>query len=60
MKAKRKVPKFKTENQEAKWWDDNQGMVEKNLIQAMKDGSSRRGTAQRLVQEARASKSRHY
>jgi len=30
-------------------------MVEENLIQAITDGSARRGTAQRLVREARAS-----
>jgi hypothetical protein len=51
-----KVPKFATEAEEAKWWDDHKDMVEANLIQAMRDGTARRGTARRLVREARASK----
>ena len=56
-KAERpKVPKFSTEAEEAKWWDDHQEMVEENLIRAIKDGTARRGTAQRLVREARESR----
>lgn len=56
-KAERpKVPKFATEAEEAKWWDDNQEMVERNLLEAMADGTAQRGTAQRLLQEARESK----
>jgi hypothetical protein len=51
-----KVPKFATEAEEAKWWDDHKEMVEENLIQAIRDGTARRGTAQRLVREARASR----
>lgn len=56
-KAERpKVPKFATEAEEAKWWDDNQEMVERNLLEAMADGTAQHGTAQRLLQEARESK----
>jgi predicted DNA binding CopG/RHH family protein len=51
-----KVPKFATEAEEAKWWDDHKEMVEENLIQAIRDGTTHRGTARRLVQEARASR----
>ena len=51
-----KVPKFATEAEEAKWWDDHQEMVERNLIQAIRDGTARRGTAQRLAREARTSR----
>ena len=46
-----KAPKFATEAEEAKWWDDHKEMVEENLIQAI-----RNGTARRLVREPRASK----
>jgi predicted DNA binding CopG/RHH family protein len=35
---------------------DRPNMVERNLIQAMRDGTALRGTAQRLAREARASK----
>jgi len=51
-----KVPNFASEAEEAKWWDDHKEMVEENLIQAIRDGTARRGTAQRLVQEAVASR----
>ena len=51
-----KVPQFATEAEEAKWWDDHKEMVEENLIQAIRDGTARRGTAQRLVREARTSR----
>jgi predicted DNA binding CopG/RHH family protein len=51
-----KVPKFLTEPEEAKWWDDHKDMVEENLIQAMRDGTFLRGSAQRLAREARASR----
>ena len=51
-----KVPKFATQAEEAKWWDDHKEMVEENLIQAIEDGTVQRGTARRLVREARASR----
>ena len=51
-----KVPQFATEPEEAKWWDDHKEMVERNLIQAMRDGTVQRGAAQRLAREARASR----
>ena len=50
------APKFATEAEEAKWWDDHKEMVEENLIQALRDGTARRGTAQRVVREIRASR----
>jgi hypothetical protein len=53
---RQKVPTFATEAEEAKWWDDHKDMVEENLIQAMRDGTARRGTARRLAREARASR----
>ncbi|HYL72951.1 MAG TPA: CopG family antitoxin [Bryobacteraceae bacterium] len=51
-----KVPKFTKEAEEAKWWDDHKEMVERNLIQAIGNGTARRGVANRLVQEARTSR----
>jgi hypothetical protein len=50
------VPKFKTEAEEAQWWYDNRDKVEQALIAAMDNGTIRRGTAQRLTSEARASR----
>ncbi len=53
---RQKVPKFATEAEEAKWWDQHKDMVEADLIRAIEDGTVRRGTAGRLVREARASR----
>ena len=50
------VPKFKTEAEEAQWWFDNREKVEDALINAMDNGTIRRGTVQRLTSEARASR----
>jgi len=50
------VPKFKTEAEEAQWWFDNRKKVEDALINAMDSGTIRRGTAQRLASEVRASR----
>lgn len=50
------VPKFATEAEEAKWWYDNREMVEEELLKAMQNGTARRGTAQRLTEEARQPK----
>ena len=51
-----KIPEFASEAEEARWRDEHQGLVEENLIAAMRDGTAQRGSAQRLVKEARASK----
>jgi len=51
-----KVPKFVKKSEEAKWWDDHEDMIERNLIQAMRDGTVLRGTAQRLAPEAPVSR----
>jgi predicted DNA binding CopG/RHH family protein len=50
------VPKFKTEAEEAQWWYNNREKVEDALINAMDNGTIRRGTAQRLATDARASR----
>src|SRR5713226_7467247 len=49
-------PKFKTEAEEAQWWYDNRERVEGALIKAIDNGTIRRGAAQRLTREARASR----
>jgi predicted DNA binding CopG/RHH family protein len=54
--ARPKVPKFANEADEARWWDEHKKMVEENLLRAMRDGTAQRGTAQRLIREARESK----
>ena len=51
-----RVPRFATEAEEAKWWDDHKEMVEDNLIQSIRDGTARRGAARRLALAARASR----
>ena len=53
---RRKVPKFGNEAEEAKWWDQNRRMVERDMVTALKAGAVERGTARRLVREARASR----
>jgi predicted DNA binding CopG/RHH family protein len=51
-----KIPEFENEAHEARWRDEHKDLVEENLIEAMRDGAAQRGSAQRLVKEARASK----
>ena len=55
-KERVKIPKFATEAEEARWWDRNAKMVENGLVSALRTGAAQRGTAQRLVREARESK----
>jgi predicted DNA binding CopG/RHH family protein len=56
LKKVTKVPGFAGEEQEARRWDEHKAEVEDRLVAAMRDGSAQRGTAQRLVSEARTSK----
>ena len=49
------VPKGLTEQQEAEWWDANMDSVESNLLEAMGNGTIKRGNAERLLREARES-----
>lgn len=48
--------KFANEAEEAKWWDSQMGVVEKNLVAAIKAGVAKRGGPGRLIQERRESK----
>jgi predicted DNA binding CopG/RHH family protein len=43
------VPQFKTEEDEAQWWYDNRDKVEEALLNAMDEGTIRRGVASRNV-----------
>lgn len=56
MKNGVEIPEFESEAQEAAWWDDHKALAEENLFDAMRNGTAQKGTAQRLVQEARLSK----
>jgi hypothetical protein len=51
------VPKFPTEAAEAEWWDSHMDVVEGNLVEAIQEGTAGRGTAQRVLREARELKS---
>jgi len=51
-----KIPEFESETAEARWWDERKIMVEDNLMHAMQSGTADKGSAQRLLKEARASK----
>jgi predicted DNA binding CopG/RHH family protein len=56
-KAERpKVPRFETEAEEARWWDEHRELAEEELSKALADGSAQKGTAQRLTKQWRASK----
>jgi hypothetical protein len=47
------VPKGLNERQEAEWWDAHMDAVESNLLEAMENGTIKRGNAERLLREAR-------
>ena len=51
------VPKFPTEAEEAEWWDSHMDIVEENLVEAIQEGTASRGTAPRVLREARELKS---
>ncbi len=50
------VPKFATETEEADWWYDNRHLVEQEFLKGFEQGTLRRGTLKRRVQEAEARK----
>ena len=51
-----KAPGFRTEVQEAKWWDDHINVVEANLVEGIKTGAAQKGGPRRVIQERRQSK----
>jgi hypothetical protein len=50
------VPKFDSEAEEAKWWDDNRDMVEDELLKAMRNRTVQRAAAQGRSRQLRTSK----
>ena len=50
------APRFRTEVQEAKWWDSHMDVVEANLVEGIKTGAAQRGGPRRVIQERRQSK----
>ncbi|HWG21809.1 MAG TPA: hypothetical protein VG225_14855 [Terracidiphilus sp.] len=46
-----KVPKFANEDEEAKWWFENQELVANEFAKAAKEGRLRRGGVRRLLAE---------
>ena len=53
---KLKVPKFATEAEEAKWWDDHMDVVQANFLEGLENGTLKTGAMKRLTSEARQSK----
>jgi predicted DNA binding CopG/RHH family protein len=47
------APKFQTEQEEAKWWDDNMDIVGENLLEAMTKGIAHRGGPAAILRETR-------
>jgi len=47
------VPKFETEAEEAQWWYDNRDAVDKNFVEAIKNGTIHRGGPAALLRETR-------
>ena len=56
MKTNIRVPKFKSERQEAKWWDAHRDFVADKVMKAMDDGTALRGVAKKLVGVSKAKK----
>jgi len=53
---KLKAPRFRTESEEAKWWDEHMNLVAANLIEGIKTGAAQRGGPRRVIEERRPSK----
>jgi hypothetical protein len=47
------VPKFETEGEEAKWWDDHMDVVEEKLTEAIENGTAHQGGPVALLRETR-------
>ena len=47
------APKFQSEAEEAKWWDDHMDIVGENLLEAMRKGTAHRGGPAALLRETR-------
>jgi predicted DNA binding CopG/RHH family protein len=49
-----KLPKFENEAEEARWWFDNQDMLERDFKEAAANGTLKRGTVMRRALELEA------
>ena len=58
MNAKRRIPAFKTEAEEAQWWDKNRTRLDKDLLEAAKVGDLTRLDRRSLKARLAASKAR--
>jgi predicted DNA binding CopG/RHH family protein len=52
---KRNIPKFKSENEEAEWWDKNREELDKDFLIAAKQGRLGRLTRDRLHERIKKS-----
>jgi arginase family enzyme len=50
------LPKFKNYQEEANGWDAHMGIVEANLVEAMKNGTAGRGGPERVLRARRESR----
>ena len=58
MKPKRVIPVFKSEAEEARWWDENRARLDKDLLGAAKKGQSKRLDQRTLKARLASSKAR--
>lgn len=58
MKLRRKIPVFKSEAEEAKWWDENRTRLDTDLLEAAKKGQLKRLDQRTLKARLAASKAR--
>jgi Uncharacterized protein conserved in bacteria len=58
VKPKRKIPVFKSEAEEARWWDENRSRLDKDLLEAAKKGQLKRLDQRTLEASLAASKAR--
>ena len=58
MKRSRKIPAFKSETEEAKWWDKNRARLDKDLPEAAKQGHLKRLDLPTLKARLASSKAR--
>jgi predicted DNA binding CopG/RHH family protein len=58
MREKRIIPVFKTEAEEALWWDENRAELDEDLLKAAKDGRLKRLDSTTLQARLAASRTR--
>ncbi len=58
MTARRKIPAFKSEAEEAQWWYKNRGRLDKDLLKAAKKGELKRLDQRTLKTRLASSKAR--